>query len=435
MSKVLVASVGGSPEPVIYSIEHQQPEYIIYFVSQETRKEVWDKIEPQLNHKPQDRDIVVTKDSQDLVASVRTLLQQVPSLLTEWEISLDQVIGEFTGGTKAMSSALVLVLSEYGAIFTYVGGEKRDKDGLGVVIGGNEKMFHLANPWEELAIRELREIEDKFNSYQFSIAQEKSEQTAERTEKMRSFFKALANVCQAYSNWDKFQHNKAINLLNTAYGIFQKIEGFGHESISEFKSQLDENLSFLKKVEAENNSLLERKNSKGICADTEQLLNEQCLIRDLLANATRRAEQERYDDAVARIYGAVEKIAKIKLKFSYNIDNSRVYSQQIPEGTFKNDLFQNNKFKEPFKLPLQKSFDLLIELNDSVGKNYKDNKDELRSLLEQRNNSMLAHGYKQITKDTYEKMLNLALDFLNFKQDNLPEFAKMNWRGLGYDDW
>lgn len=148
MSKVLVASVGGSPEPVIYSIEHQQPEYIIYFVSQETRKEIWDKIEPQLNHKPQDRDIVVTKDSQDLVASVRTLLQQVPSLLSEWEISLDQVIGEFTGGTKAMSSALVLVLSEYGAIFTYVGGEKRDKDGLGVVIGGNEKMFHLANPWQ-----------------------------------------------------------------------------------------------------------------------------------------------------------------------------------------------------------------------------------------------------------------------------------------------
>src|SRR6056297_1652651 len=159
MTKLLIASVGGSPQPVIFSINNQKPDYVIYFVSQNSRPKVWDEIEPALTFKPKDRDIIVTKNEQDLTSGVEAILGKLPVMLEQWGIEPHQIVGEFTGGTKAMSSALVLALSDRGACFSYVGGERRDKNGLGVVMNGKELMFHLDNPWDTMAWHDLKNIQ------------------------------------------------------------------------------------------------------------------------------------------------------------------------------------------------------------------------------------------------------------------------------------
>ncbi len=57
--KLLIVSVGGSPQPVIHSLNSQQPEYIVYFCSRGSRSVVRQQIEPALTFSPQDHDLKI----------------------------------------------------------------------------------------------------------------------------------------------------------------------------------------------------------------------------------------------------------------------------------------------------------------------------------------------------------------------------------------
>jgi len=154
----------------------------------------------------------------------------------------------------------------------------------------------------------------------------------------------------------------------------------------------------------------------------------------VVANAVRRAEQVRFDDAVARLYGAVEKIAKIRLRLVYGIDNSNVRPEQIPDEEMRKRL-QQDSGEERLKLPLQKSFELLQSLGDPSGQKFAHAQNEMRKLLDIRNNSILAHGFEPVQEKTYRRMLDISLSFLDGTEEDLPVFPKMRWEGLGYDLW
>lgn len=55
------------------------------------------------------------------------------------------------------------------------------------------------------------------------------------------------------------------------------------------------------------------------------------IVEDLLLNAKRRVAQELYDDAVERLYRALELLAQIRLS-TYNIKTGDVDIQQLPES-------------------------------------------------------------------------------------------------------
>ena len=78
MPRLLVITVGGSPEPVKISIDHHRPDYVVYCVSKESRKMVKQEIEPALSHCPEDSEVVYTPDAQNLVETFKALLTEVP---------------------------------------------------------------------------------------------------------------------------------------------------------------------------------------------------------------------------------------------------------------------------------------------------------------------------------------------------------------------
>jgi CRISPR-associated protein (TIGR02710 family) len=313
MTTLIVASVGGSPQPIIFSINNQRPDYVIYFVSPDSRPKVWDEIEPALEHRPKDREIIVTSDEQNLNAGVKVLMERLPGIYEQWHIAPEEVIGEFTGGTKAMSSALVLALSDSGARFSYIGGEVRDKAGLGVVMNGKERMFHLDNPWDTMALHDLKVFREKYESFQWQAAAEIARQAASRTEVQRPLFLTLEQMCKGYSLWDNFEHREACNLLQQVGGNLKTIAAGANqkESLYALSQDVRNNAYFLSQVIAEMDVLNERTRKKKKSIEPEDILTHHYLIRDLLSNAKRRAEQRHFDDAVARLYGTVEKIAKI----------------------------------------------------------------------------------------------------------------------------
>jgi len=201
----------------------------------------------------------------------------------------------------------------------------------------------------------------------------------------------------------------------------------GHRYVKHFRDDIKESLGLLDRLILESKRLKDKRgNVEGGCASVSPI------VLDLLANAVRRAEDgDRFDDAVARLYSAIEKMAKIALWDQFGLDNSDIRPEQLSSLGLKGPEEMRPDESGRITLPLHRSYELLGLLKSPLGDRYAAVKEELRGILNVRNMSPIAHGYVPIKQETFEKMLNIALGFIGAKKDELPEFPQMNWEGLG----
>jgi CRISPR-associated protein (TIGR02710 family) len=174
-------------------------------------------------------------------------------------------------------------------------------------------------------------------------------------------------------------------------------------------------------------------------------------LLDLVANAQRRADlASRYDDAVARLYSALESIARYRLLDGYKINASKAQPDQVPESLradFVRRLMEPNPATaQPDQVPesssaesaqrlgetgaplptlhigLQDSYRLLSALGDPAGERYMRREKELSRILKARNSSRLAHGTEPIKPETYQQLLEIILSFAQIAPADLPAF-------------
>ena len=170
---------------------------------------------------------------------------------------------------------------------------------------------------------------------------------------------------------------------------------------------------------AEQVEFLNRLNEKDEVAKRLDLL-------DMLANADRRATMaQKYDDAVARLYSALEALARNRLLMAYGIKNGAIKLEQIPDNN--KDRFQRFFDTEDsvFKLGLQASYQLLNALGDDLGKRYASRENELDKVLNIRNQSRLAHGTEPVRQETFEKMREILMEFAEARAEDLPRFPEL----------
>jgi len=425
--KVLLVSVGGSPAPVVYAINRHRPEYVIFFASRDSREKAVTDVLPNLECRPKDHQFIVTPNEQDLEASARALLQELPRTLDIWRCGFDDLGADYTGGTKTMSAAVVLALSRRIGSFSYVGGVERDKAGLGVVIDGREQMLYCRNPWDTMAVDTLREMALLFNRCRFQSVMEMAQEAARRADARRLFFEALAFVAEGFYCWDAFEYRKGMKLLERGESMFRNLTAMvGESPAKRFHDGLVESRAVLGKVLEELGAISSRVRGGGELAPGS---HGGMLLADLVANAVRRAEVEhRYEDAVARLYSAIEKMAKIRLLLAHNIDNSKVLPESIPDPAMRDELVRQCSGREgggALQIPLYKSFELLAIQGDPLGETFWRREEELKKILDVRNKSLVAHGFEPVRRDTYEKMFAIALDFLGIDKDSLPRFPVM----------
>ncbi len=425
MQKTVLVSVGGSPAPVIHTLDEHRPDRVIFFVSSTTYDSVFDAILPALSKQPARHDTIVTADEQDLVACVNAIMKRIPEIMSLWKMDIADLEADYTGGTKTMSAAVVLTLADHIRTFSYVGGTRRNKDGVGTVTDGSEQLLKGKNPWDVLAVPKLKMMAMLFNRCRFMTVMEQAHTAAEHAADKKPVFDALKVAAEAYFNWDNFNHAKAFNLLKQAESKLKSLcSTSSSRHLIQFAGAVSQNLATLEKVNNEISQLLRSKTSGAPEPDLGRLF-----ILDLLANAVRRGEIEhKYDDAVARLYSAIEKMAKLRLKSAHNIDNSDVKQEQIPESLREELLKEcSNDREERIQLPLHKSYLLLEALGDPLGRGYAAAETELAKILSIRNTSLLAHGFEPVKQETYEKMLTIALDFIGATREELPAFPRMSW--------
>ncbi len=407
--KAMIFTLGGSLQPIIKSILHYKPEFVSFLASNETHTNVGkikEKVYEEQATEEQKYDFecktTITEDPEDLLICYKNACKAIEIVLDK-NYKKDDIIIDYTGGTKNMSVAVSLAGINYGFRFSYIGGERI---GPTVVINGKEKVIECVNPWDYLAINEFRSLSILFNKYQFKAAKEITDAIIKKITKNKSLFRKINSIINAYYYWDIFKYDKALEKLKKAY--IDEFKDYDGEKIDNFIESMRKNINILEKIACN-----KEKPSK-------------ILIIDIFSNALRRYEEGKVDDAIVRLYMVMELIAQERLSSTYNIDTSNVDINLIPENLRSEFSYKyKNERNKKIEIGQAASYRLLMELNDDIGLFYKSNEKEFKIIQEARNYSFLIHGFKPSSEDIYNKTKSFILNLNIFNENDIIKFPKI----------
>lgn len=126
------------------------------------------------------------------------------------------------------------------------------------------------------------------------------------------------------------------------------------------------------------------------------------LLADLLANARRRGDECRYDDAVARLYRAIELAAQIVFARDYGHHTGRIPENFLIERGLESK-YRSRLAEGYARLGLRDAYELLADLDHELGKTFVSN-DQILKYLDSRNESILAHGLSSVGYKAYQSL-------------------------------
>jgi len=395
--KALIISVGTGtsrkPEAVeslakaiAFSLENHNPDTAFFVVSEESRKTTLPLI---LQKTELSKYETITVQNPD---DIQQIFETLREKFKEIKNSYTKIAVDYTSGTKAMTSALTILGTIYEAdTLSYITGKRVG----GIVQHGTEKI-NTVRPHFATAEEKIKIATRLFNQNQFQAAATIIDQMLKETSdpQLVDRVKPLKNLAEAYDKWERFRHKEAFEIIKT-------IE----------KPELNRNKRFL--------GMLTRHLEKK---EPPQTNLEPFYIADLINNAKRRGTKEgRYDDALARLYRTIELIAQYKLRKKYGILTSQAKPNQIPKRLLHE--WNIPPKTENIRLPLARSYQILEEKDDELGKKYREDK-KLKDLLSKRNQSILAHGTTPIDQKTYQELYKKTIKYASTIIKNLNKLLK-----------
>jgi len=174
-------------------------------VTNESQQIMLPKILEKTALQPQNYETIHITNPDDIQQTYQDLKEKFKQIKQDF----DHIVVDYTSGTKAMTGALIAqgILHEIDW-FCYMSG-KREK-GQGIPIRGTEKPVCL-QPFFVTAEHKINTAIQLFNTHQFdaclTILDNIRKQTSDPD--IINKFASLEKAAQAYSLWDKFQHEEA----------------------------------------------------------------------------------------------------------------------------------------------------------------------------------------------------------------------------------
>jgi len=411
--KGLIISVGGTPEPVVTALIAHRPDFVIFFSSQQTveslgviKHQVAEKGHTYEDYK------IICDDVNDLIHCYERALQ-CTLRLQERNIEPAQVVVDYTGGTKTMTAALTLATVGHGYSFSYIGGKERTKGGQGVVISGTEIVKTAVSPWQLFAVEEKKRIGLFVDSFQYEAAITIMRETLPSLlPQEREIWSGILLTLEGYRAWDNFDHPSAVRQLSAGLKHLERCCPFCQDVyLLEYTNAVRTSFAALEEMSTLTNFF--KKSHK-------------VLVRDLVSNAKRRAAQNKYDDAVARLYRALEMVGQIAFEGRTGYSTSKVPHEKLPSSIQQEYAKKySSDDQQELKLPLFATYRVLAEMDDVAGRHFMEQEEAIRGLLAARNNSILAHGVAPIEKKTYQTMEGFIQELLGI--ESFIEFPQLNW--------
>ena len=377
---VLLCTVGGSPQPILTAIRERNPDYIFFICSgpdPATRKRGSDTLVdgppptipgytiPGKLELARDRYEVVLVPADGLGSAYIEIHKAVVKLKRRFPNHA--LIADYTGGTKSMSAALICAALDFNDVrLQLVTGERTNlqKVALGTevpVLAGDARIrvSHAIalqlSAWRRFAYREtamgmdeIRPLPDSPDYGRWGRA------------------RALS---RAFALWDDFDHTGALRELEPYAAFVTGSYGWMLPTLR-------------------------------LLAHGDGANSEPARLFDLWLNAERRAEQGRFDDAVARWYRLMEWTAQLRLRTELNVDTADFPRELLPpdadaaparDGKIKIGLWQAWRVVEQRCSGAAKEF--VVE--HGAG---------LRDMLDIRNQSILAHGFRPVSRPDWDRL-------------------------------
>lgn len=412
MTRVLILTVGGSPEPILKAVELHQPDEVIFVCSAppcpspsvdqvlgagtpcrhiEDGQEISrPNLITQLGLRSFRADLQLIElpdpdDLHDCLSRLRTFLQTLPTRFSQLEL-----YGDFTGGTKSMSTALAFALLEQSAMLSVVSGPREN-----LIRINRSEGLNAVSPIPFLAHRLLKErLPPLLDSYLYDRARSllidfRHDQAHQLSVAQVQCLNMLITQLQVLDLWDRFRWREALDLA---------------EQI-QFHDTWPDLWGWWLRVE----SSLEWNPQDS----TAVAITGYELVQDLLLNAERRGRRGWYDDAVARLYRATELLAQTYIRLELGLaDSDPDWSQrELMLGT--GEVVPNTGISSLFRW-LQNHEDARRQGNaeQGLGSLYASHWRELRHLFKARNHSLLGHGLRPIHQSEWQTLQVLSTNLL-----------------------
>jgi CRISPR-associated protein (TIGR02710 family) len=291
---VLLATVGGSHQPIVTAIQASRPQHIVFFCTDRdpatgrpgSREQIEGKglcvksdpkeEKPTLPNIPTqcalapdtwEVRIVPADDMDGAFALMRTAMSELRARMPDARLQAD-----YTGGTKTMTAALVLAALESEIDLSLVTGSRGDlvrvADGTQATASASVERVRLA--------RAMRPYLDAWKRFAYAeAAAGLAALPAPRDARLRPARDRARDLSAALAAWDRFDHLAALKLLDLYAAVAAPALGAWYASLRLLAGEPSSKRTGL-------------------------------LIWDLWLNALRRAADGRHDDAVARLYRVIE---------------------------------------------------------------------------------------------------------------------------------
>ena len=407
----LICTVGGSPESIVSALKQWRPVRVRFVHTPRTKEMVAEIVlkarEEGFELDAGRYDLLELPDEQDFTSCVEPL-RGLNDDVRAWAARGDgyQIVVDITGGTKCMTAAMAIQASHWPCLFSYVGGTERTKDGVGIVVSGSEIVRHAQNPWDALGQQATDDFVVLFDQHAYLAAANVAGATMRRVSRpdRKRELSSLEQLAKAIDAWVRFNPTTSKNLLESVNKSANDLRAaLGHtrgDRVLAGSAKLVTHLGKLLHVPAPS-------------------LHH---VIDLLANAKRRRDEGRFDDAVARLYRALEAIAQVALKESHGCESTeKVPLDKIPESLRATLARRANG--GVVALGVRDAYRLLAELGDEVGQKFQSyGLGGTESPLVARNCSILAHGFELVSANTFDTLWSPTLSLSGVDAASLPSF-------------
>ena len=395
MQTILILTVGGSHQPLVRSIQQNLPNLVYFLCSADGGKlkgsytQVLGEgnvcssrpgldapdlpnIVQQAALQPGQFDVRQIAEFDNLSECYLAAMRLIDEAHRSYPDA--RLLADYTGGTKSMTAGLAAAALDDGRCeIQLVSGLRQDL----VKVVDQTEFVRPVRVWDAQIARRIQAARNVLARYDYVGAARILEDAAARfaSDQTLDMLQRWLSLCRGFDAWDRFDHAAARQLLQPY-----------------------------------------RKHVVPYCQFLDSLLGEKGhgfeWVEDLVQNAGRRAAQERFDDAVGRLYRALELAAQTWLQIRYEIQTGNADLTRVPESQ-REALGRHRNEKGIAKIPLLAAWDTIAAFaDDPLGQAFLPRRDRLINFLTTRNNSLFAHGFRPISSTDYRVQSGEVMAFL-----------------------
>lgn len=421
-AEALILTGTGQTDTAALLLAALQPQRVAFLLTPETNT-FPERVAQQIDRSPDPNWLRKTARYTDINQVYRALR----AIIEDWsDLPRAQILVDLTGGTKMMSVGLAKAAYALDLDTIYIESDYQQNK----PVPGTQRLIAPPDPYEVFGDLEAEEAARAFNTHDYLSAARIYADLARRVpEPDQATYAALEQLAVAYTQWEAFDLQAAAQTLQRLLSKPLPVKLTHHHNT------LQSQQAALARIVQTIRTMSQPARALATLQDLDAVLP---LLGSLHANALRREAQQRFDTAALLRYRCLELMSQHRLAtygvlaeepdlnaLKQRFPNLEQRYRQVERSLgFQERGLQSNRNGAYNPITLLNGYMLLAALNDPLMHHVKPI--DIRNRSRARNQSILAHGFRQISEAEYR-------DFVTVVEQLLDQFFAIGQRSRS--DW